>query len=103
MIMKQKTYKLQKLEKNRFSILTDNMDECYMCSNNKVDIHEIYAGSNRKTSMENGFCVPLCREHHKLLQYDIVFGNQMKRICQLQFEKTGTREQFIKLIGKNYL
>lgn len=40
--IKRKTQKLQKLEKNRFSILTDNLDECYFCGKRKDDLNEVY-------------------------------------------------------------
>lgn len=29
--LKQKSSKLAKLERNRFSIITDKLDECYIC------------------------------------------------------------------------
>ena len=73
--MRNKTYKLQKLEKNRFSILTNDMEHCFICKNPFIDIHEIYGGRNRKVSMQNGFCVPLCRERHEFVTLNIITIN----------------------------
>lgn len=101
--MRNKTYKLQKLEKNRYSILTNDIEHCYICGSPFVDIHEIYSGGNRKVSMKNGFCVGLCRKHHEFVTTNADGGNYLKQKCQHEFEKTHTREEFIKLIGRNYL
>ena len=101
--MKNKTSKLAKLERNRKSILTDDLEHCIICKQSPVDIHEIYGGSNRKVSMQNNFCVPLCREHHRLATLNNSFSLQLKQLCQRKYEKTHTRQEWLKLIGKNYL
>ena len=58
--LKKKSNSLKKLEDKRYSILTDNLKICYICRKKKKHIHEIYKGSNRQTSMKNGFCIPIC-------------------------------------------
>lgn len=65
-----------------------------------------YGTANRRVSEANGFIVPLCRDHHT--GNDGVHFNKrmdlfLKRKCQEEFEKTHTREDFLKLIGRNYL
>ena len=100
--MRNKTYKLQKLEKQRYSILTDDLEHCFMCGQSPVDIHEIFCGAKRQTSMKNGFCVPLCRMHHILVTNTNVADMALRKICQEKFEETHTREEFISLIGRNY-
>lgn len=40
--IKQKSSKLAKLEKNRFSILTNNLEKCYFCNNKKMELHEAF-------------------------------------------------------------
>ena len=101
--MRNKTYKLQKLEKNRYSILTDDLEHCFFCKNEYVDIHEIYGGCNRKMSMRSGFCVPLCRQHHRYVTYNVSAGLYLKTLCQKTFEETHSRADFMRIIGKNYL
>lgn len=106
--MQYKTNKLRKLENNRYSILTDDLNHCYLCFGNEhynepLDMHEIYGGANRQISIKNGFCIPLCRQHHALITRDNASSLILKQQCQREYEKTHSREDFMCLIGKNYL
>ena len=101
--VKYKTRKLLKLEKNRYSILTNDLEHCFLCNQASVDIHEIFGGSNRRISMEDGFCVPLCRHHHRLATDFIPLQRMLKMACQKKCEETMSREEFIKRVGRNYL
>lgn len=101
--MRNKSSKLRKLENNRYSILTEDLEQCFICGKSPVDIHEIYGGCNRKVSMQNGFCVPLCREHHRLVTDYPLNNKYLQEKCQSKFEEMHTRDGFMKLIGKNYL
>lgn len=100
--MRRKSSKLAKLERNRYSILTDDLEHCFYCGRSPVDIHEIYGGANRKVSMANGFCVPLCRHHHELVTRN-EGASLLKEICQQEYERTHSREDFMRLVGRNYL
>ena len=99
--MRKKSNKLIKLEKNRYSIFTNDMTRCYYCHTRtyKIDIHEVYGGSNRQRSMKYGLCVPLCRKCHS----NEMIINDLRKWCQREYEKTHSRNEFIKLIGKSYL
>ena len=102
--MKQISVKRSKLEQKRYSILTNNLDICYICKKNKKDdIHEIYAGSKRQISIKNGFCIPVCRKCHCEIQNDESKMIIYKKECQMEFEKTQSREEWLKLVGRNYL
>ena len=37
------------------------------------------------------------------IHFDKEFDLRVKRLCQKKFEETHTREEFIALIGRNYL
>ena len=82
--------------------------ECFKCGA-ICDLHEhhIYGGPNRKISEKNGFKVRLCGHHHNLsdagVHFDKVFDLELKQLCQTEYEKTNTRQNFINLIGRNYL
>ena len=90
----------------RYSIL-NNLDKCYFCERPREAIHEVYYGRNRETSIKNGFCVGLCNRHHNMSNESVHFNHEMdlelKRLYQKEYEKTHSREEFIDLIGKNYL
>ena len=85
--------------------------ECFITgSTYNLHKHHIYFGNpGRRISEENGFWVYLvgrlhnqsddgvhCKNGHKL-------DMKLKRICQRKFEETHSREEFMKLIGRNYL
>ena len=74
-----------------------------MCGKKKDHIHEIFKGSNRLISIKNGFCVPLCTICHTKTENDINFLRSLQIECQKTFEKNHTREEFMKLTGRNYL
>lgn len=107
--MRAKSNKLRRLENGRYSVLTNDLDRCIFCGAPDPDIHEVFGGSNRQVSMANGFCVPLCRWHHLMVTnpdktaLGWYIDHDLKEKCQKHYEKDHTREEFIKLVGKNYL
>lgn len=54
--IRKKSKKLAKKEKNRFSILQDDKNKCFLCNrlNTKTDKHEAFGGRNRQSSMQYG-------------------------------------------------
>ena len=80
---------------------------CWVCrARYPLQKHHVYGGRNRSVSEENGFVVWLCVDHH--IGDHGVHNNpsadlMIKRECQAIYEKDHTREDFIKLIGKNYI
>ena len=81
--------------------------ECYFCHTTQgLHSHHIYGGKNRKTSDKNGFTVYLCFNHHT--GDEGVHNSEaqlavFKTLCQEKFERTHSREDFIKIIGRSYL
>lgn len=68
--------------------------------------HEIYYGvKNREISKRNGFWVAMPPAVHQKLHQNAGQGvdSLLKVLCQKKFEKTHTREEFMKLIGRNYI
>lgn len=82
---------------------------CYVCGTT-YDIHEhhiFYGTANRKQSEKHGFKVYLCGRHHNLSNEGVHFDRELdlriKQDCQRLFEKTHSREEFMSIIGKNYI
>lgn len=99
-----KTNKQKQLEKNRYSIFTNDFTKCYYChrkkqENEKFDLHEVYGGSNRIRSIKYGLVVPLCRICHS--NEEII--NELRIQIQKEYEKTHTRDEFIEITGKSYI
>lgn len=83
---------------------------CWVCgTHTDLHKHHIYFGiKNRKISDQNGFVVWLCHNHHnggkQGVHFNPVLDKNLKQVCQQEFESQGhTREEFIQLIGRNYL
>lgn len=98
--LKKKSKKLAKLERQRDKDIV-KYGTCDYCHRKfkHLDPHEVYGGCNRKRSILNKFVKKLCRECHS----DEKILKQLKIETQIEFEKTHTREEFIKLIGKSFL
>ena len=82
--------------------------KCFITgSTENLHRHHIYFGANRRISEENGFYVWLIPEYHNMSDYgvhfDKAFDLRLKQECQRKYEETHSREEFIALIGRNYL
>ena len=99
--------KITKLERNRTSIFTDDLEHCIICGNKKDNLHEILYGRNRLNSMKYGFVIPLCFDHHvgnRGIHYNRKLDLFYKKKCQECFENNiGDRLEFIRIFGKSYL
>jgi len=62
--------KVSTLEKNRFSVFTNDMNKCIICNQPRQDINEIFMGRNRQNSMRYGLCIPMCRKCHEKYHKD---------------------------------
>lgn len=103
--MQNKSNKLASLERNRYSVFSNDTERCYLCdSTYKLTWHEIYSGKNRQNSMKNGLCLRLCLNCHSKEQEDSQFNDYWRKQGQLYWEEnTGSREEFIKVFRRNYL
>lgn len=103
--MKRKSYKITKLERNRYSIITDNLDTCYLCGKPKDHLHEVFFGNNRINSMRYGCVIPLCATCHTKIHKDIQIDLEMKKRLEKAFIEVYECdiEYFIKIFRKNYI
>lgn len=81
------------------------MAECYVCGRDHADLHHIFGGRNRQMSDRLGLTVYLCREHHMAVHANPNHGLDaiLKKTAQEEYEKTHTRQEFIKTFGKSYI
>ena len=99
-----KSAKLAKLERNRFSVFTDDLDHCIICKRKKEHLHEIFFGSNRKKSMQYNFVIPLCHECHAEMHRNRDWQEYWHIKGQEYWEEfIGSREEFIRVFEKSYL
>lgn len=106
----------KKRKKHPKSILHDKGSRtCYLCMlldgnySQHLTLHEhhIFGGANRRNSEETGLTVYLCPEHHltgKLAVHNCKYTmDLMHKIGQRKYEETHTRQEFMKIFGKNYM
>lgn len=115
-LMFPKPERKKRIKKHGKSILQDQTEkQCLLCmlegdySYKRVHNHHIFFGpGERPISEEYGFKANLCIDRHHQYGPEAVHVNaevsdRLKAICQREFEKTHTREEFMALIGRNYL
>ena len=88
--------------------IMSNERKCYVCGTTyNLHRHHVYAGRNRQPSEKYGFWCYLCLYHHNGSNEAVHFNRELdlklKEECQRRFEENGTREEFVKIIGRNYL
>ena len=90
------------------SIMQDEK-KCFACGTTMgLHLHHVYPGTaNRKISDKHGFTIWLCGRHHNLsndgIHFNKEFDLRVKQLCQKKYEETHSREEFMSLIGRNYL
>lgn len=105
----------KKKQKHKESILPGMKGICFLCSLKDdnyswqyTEEHHVFFGSGlRKVSEEKGFKVDLCKKHHGESK-EGVHGSRAVRIslCKIfqeEYEKTHTHEEWMEIVGKNYL
>jgi hypothetical protein len=95
------------------SIMQEDDNTCYLCgANGTMDYlhwHHVFGGANRKWSEKYGLKVRLCGQQCHENGPNAVHRNKetrdrLREEAQRTFEKThGTRQDFFRIFGKNYL
>ena len=114
-MMYPKTETKKKRKRHKKSILQEKNGVCYLCAalnrdnsrHNYLEEHHIFGGANRDKSEAEGLKVYLCLWHHQTgpcaVHRNAEVMDYLRAEGQKAFEKTHSREEFVKLIGKNYL
>lgn len=106
--LKTRTSKQAKLERERTSLFTDDLEHCIICGKSPVNKHEIFGGKNRLNSIKYKLVIPLCTcEHHNQVECrGIHFNKELRdewhKKGQIMFEKTYPDLKFEKIFRKNY-
>lgn len=89
---------------------------CYFCGKPYAERHELFGGPLRQISIDNGFQVDVCREHHEAMHKREGKWNQiveeMRAECQSKYEQKllnagvdqkAARIVWMELMGRNWL
>lgn len=107
--LKQRTSKQAKLEQNRESLFTDDLEHCIICGRSPVNKHEIFGGRNRLNSIKYKLVIPLCTcEHHdqvncRGIHFDKKLRDEWHRKGQALFNETYPDLDFIDIFKENFL
>lgn len=82
--------------------------ECYICKTTQaIQRHHVYFGNGyRKLSDKYGMVVDLCVGHHTGshgVHFNRTLDLQLKRESQEWFEQERSRDEFMRIFGRNYL
>lgn len=102
-LKKQKSKKLAKLERNRKSILTNDLDHCIICGAKKDNLHEVFFGVNKVNSMKYDCVIPLCLEHHQEMHKNKEWQEYWHKQGQRAFIKAYPHLDFLIIFKRNYL
>lgn len=89
--------------------ILQNEKKCYITGQAQgLHKHHIYPGyGTRQICEREGFYIWLKPEFHNMsndgIHFNKEFDLEVKRECQRKYEETHTREEFVSLIGRNYL
>ncbi len=78
------------------SIMTGDMEACYVCGRRASEWHHVMHGPDKKLSEELGLMVPLCRECHSRVHH---VGGELDRILK----RDAQRCYLISVFGRCYL
>lgn len=105
--LKKQTTKHKKLENERFSIITNDLEHCIVCGKNKSALHEVFYGSYRIVSIRYGMVIPLCLKHHtmglKSIHKDRQLDLYYKKLAQSIFIKKYSYDLFMKEFKIDYI
>lgn len=78
------------------SILTDDLEVCYVCARPANDLHHIMHGADKKISEKYGLMVPLCRDCHNSVHH---VGGEL----DIVLKQDAQRQLLIDMLGRCYL
>lgn len=107
--LNKKSNKLAKMEQERESLFTDNLEHCIICGRSPVNKHEIFGGRNRLNSIKYKLVIPLCTcEHHnqincKGIHFDKKLRDEWHKKGQIKFEEIYPDLDFLDIFKENFL
>lgn len=113
--LNKRTNKLNKKEKERFSIIYQDLNKCAECGlkhgsfdtiNNtyiKVSKNEVFEGAYRQISIKLGMVCPFCDKCHDRFHNDILFNLKYKVMFQKEYLKNHSIDEFISVFKQDYI
>lgn len=92
-------------KKYKNSIMTTDLEHCYLCGGDPVQMHHVFGAYNRDHATEDGLYIGLCWQCHTKVHTERSqrLNYQLKQIGQRAYEEIHSHDEFMKRYGKNYL
>lgn len=101
-----KSNKLSKAEKDRFSIIYQDLSKCCvegcLTPYYKVEKNEVFEGAYRQLSIKHGMVCPFCKNHHDLFHNDRKFALYYKIMFESKFIDLYSYEIYMKIFKIDY-
>lgn len=113
--IRNRTYKQNKKEKERFSIIYQNFNKCAECgleqgtfdtvNNTYINIskNEVFEGAYRQLSIKYGMVCPFCQKCHDRFHNDVLFNLKYKVMFQKEYLKSHSIDEFIYAFKQDYI
>lgn len=91
----------------KFSILTNNLDQCMMCgAYDTIERHHILGAADRNKSTKYGLIAPLCPSCHRIGRHSVhqnrANSDKLKAKAHIAFEQCYPDLDFLRIFGRNY-
>lgn len=103
-MLKKTTYSHSKKEKERFSIIYQDMIKCASCGSKigHIDKNEVFSGAYRMLSIKYGCVVPFCHDCHEMFHNNRLFNLTYKIKFQKELIKLYGYDWYIETFKINY-
>ena len=87
------------------SIITKNLDACYVCGRPRQQFHHVIGAAYRKKSEKYGLIVPICEQCHREVHDspDQKLNKKLKADAESKFLMIYSYDTWMKTFHKNYL
>lgn len=104
--IKKRTYKLAKAEKNRSSIIYQDLNKCCveecLTPYYNVERNEVFEGAYRQSSIKYNMVCSFCESHHRQFHSNREFALYYKVMFEEKFLKTHTLEEWLDIFKIDY-
>lgn len=81
----------------------DEKGRCFICMRcGQTETHHMLHGSRRAAADRYGLTVNLCHDCHIRLHDKGEYDRELEELAQVEFEKSHTHAEWMRIFGKNY-
>lgn len=88
-----------------YSILTEDLDHCYVCGRDRQQFHHCIGSAYRKKSEKYGLIIPICEQCHREVHDspNQELNRKLKADAEAKFLMTYSFETWMREFHKNFM